>query len=467
MKKIILLIASILFSTLFYQKHFGLNIFLFSLITTGILVFFYPKKRKQKQIIIIASIYIITAFQVFLYHNTLSIITNLISFFLFVGSISEKKASIYIKFFNGFYSTIVSTFALYFERVENEIEQVKKQEINYMHWLKIIGIPIIIITIFIALYRNANPVFDSIISKIDFSFINVQWLLFTGLGYYLLNNITNPLTINPTTNKDLNTSDNLNKKRLKEVSEEKLKSENQLGLILMVLLNILLVFLLITDTLFLTQTASESKISAVELSIQVHKGINSLIISIIFAIILIIYFFRGNLNFYKKNKALITATFIWIILNSILVIVTVFKNYQYVYTFGLTYKRIGVFIYLFLSFLGLVYTFIKVKNIKNIVFLFRKNIEIAFAILVITSFINWDDFIAKYNLSKVEKRHLDVTYLLKLPNTANTLKQYKDNNTNYQVEKFSTEIEKKYQKHQMGLTNNSWQEIVFENLNNQ
>ena len=182
----------------------------------------------------------------------------------------------------------------------------------------------------------------------------------------------------------------------------------------MVLLNILIVFLLITDVIFLTQ--SSNNISAVELSVQVHQGINALIISIILAIALIVYFFRGSLNFYKHTKFLKTATYIWITLNSILVLVTLFKNYQYVHSFGLTYKRIGVFFYLLLAFIGLVLTYIKVKNIKNIVFLFRKNIEISFIVLVVSSFINWDVFITKYNVSYVQKTQLDIAYLLRLPN---------------------------------------------------
>ena len=460
MKKIILLITSILFSSLFYQNNLGLNIFIFSLSTTAVLAFFNLQKIKERSTLIKAVIYIITAVLVFFNHNTLSLFTNIISFFLFVGSISNSKSSIYIEFLNGLYTAIVAAFVLYFDNINNEIEQVKKQEINYAHWLKIIGIPIIVISVFIGLYRNANPVFDTIISKIDFSFINLQWLLFTALGYYLMYNITNPITIEPATEIDLKTTNSLNKNSLKELSEEKLKSENQLGLILMVSLNLLIAFLLITDVIFLTQNISS--LSAVELSVQVHQGINALIVSIILAIALIIYFFRGNLNFYKQNKSLKTATFIWIVLNSILVIVTLFKNYQYVYSFGLTYKRIGVFIYLLLTFSGLLLTFIKIRDVKNIVFLLRKNIEIAFAVLLISSFINWDVFITKYNVNYVKNSQLDISYLLWLPNNSTILKKYNDED---KIESDNS-INTKYNQHIANLENNSWQEFTFENLLN-
>ncbi len=455
MKKIILIIASIAFSMLFYKNNFGLNIFIFSLITTGILAFLHPKKMKQKAVFINATIYITTAILVFFNHNTLSVFTNTVSFFLFIGSFSHNKSSIYVKFLNGFYTTIAAAFSNYFDKVNNEIEQVKKQDINYLHWLKIIGIPLLVVSVFIGLYRNANPVFDTIISKIDFSFINLQWLLFTALGYYFMYNISNPLEIEPLTKTDLKTDNQLKKTTI--LDQEKLKSENQLGLILMVLLNVLLLFLLLTDVFYVIKAKT---LSAVELSIQVHQGINALIVSIILAIALIIYFFRGNLNFYKHNKFLKTTTFIWIALNSILVFVTIFKNYQYVHSFGLTYKRIGVFIYLLLTFTGLIFTFIKVKNIKNIIYLFRKNLEIAFGVLFISSFINWDVFITKYNVNYVKNNQLDIDYLLWLPNNSDILNKYNNENkiTNYNSAK------NKYNKHLSKLESNSWQEMNFENF---
>ncbi|HIE44907.1 MAG TPA: hypothetical protein EYP87_01730 [Flavobacteriaceae bacterium] len=127
MKKIILIITSILFSSLFYQNNLGLNIFIFSLSTTAVLAFFNPQKIKERSTLIKAVIYIITAVLVFFNHNTLSLFTNIISFFLFVGSISNSKSSIYIEFLNGLYTAIVAAFVLYFDNINNEIEQVKKQ----------------------------------------------------------------------------------------------------------------------------------------------------------------------------------------------------------------------------------------------------------------------------------------------------------------------------------------------------
>lgn len=54
-----------------------------------------------------------------------------------------------------------------------------------MYWLKIIGIPIIVISVFIGLYRNANPVFDTIISKIEFSY-KLIIIIISGIAAYFI-----------------------------------------------------------------------------------------------------------------------------------------------------------------------------------------------------------------------------------------------------------------------------------------
>ena len=109
------------------------------------------------------------------------------------------------------------------------------------------------------------------------------------------------------------------------------------------LLNVLLVFFIVTDIMSL-MTMDTSKAS--ELSDLVHSGINTLIASILIAIAIILYFFRRNLNFYSENRILKHLTFIWIALNIMLIVLIAIKNQNYITSFGLTYKRIGVHIYI-------------------------------------------------------------------------------------------------------------------------
>ena len=56
---------------------------------------------------------------------------------------------------------------------------------------------------------------------------------------------------------------------------------------------------------------------------------------------------------------------IWIILNAVLIVSTIIKNSEYVSSFGLTYKRLGVYAFLILAIIGLVYTFLKIAKQKT------------------------------------------------------------------------------------------------------
>ncbi len=458
MKQLFNIIAAIGFSTLFYKQGLGLNLIVFSMLTISIL-FTNRKAAFTKTNVIIKTIgYLISGIAVFLYQSDLAIIANILSFFILVGTVSEHKTAIYISWLNGCYTTIAAFFHRYQERLQqsNNEDTIEKRKIDYLYWIKIVGIPAIVIILFIGLYRNGNPVFDNLISKIDFSFINLQWVLITVLGYYLFNNISRPIAIEPLTKTDLSTGNGL--LRTENPSEKKLEGEKQLGVVLMSALNLLITLFLITDIAYVLQTDITN---ASEFSNSVHSGINALIASIIFAIVIILYFFRGDLNFYKKNKNLKWLTYVWIILNSALVIVISIKNYQYITSFGLTYKRIGVNVYLLLTLIGLFTTLIKVSNIKNLWYLLRVNTQIAFAILILSSTFNWDNTITFYNLNNAERT--DTNYLILLSDN-NTLLLKESINSPLFSEIQRESINRKYNHYITRLENHSWQEYLYDNF---
>ena len=456
MKNISLFIGALLFSTLFHQQGIGLNLSVFSLLTITLLIIYNKNSFKKQSTIVFSIVYIITAISLFLYKSNLSIIANIIAFFTLIGHVSEQNSSIYISWLNGLYTSISGVFHRNFTVIKKEEKVVLKQKVDYLHLTKIIAIPLTVIIIFISLYKNGNPMFGKLVSKIDFSFINIQWLLVAVLGYYLLSNISKPIRVDQATNYDLSTGNTLEKKG--EIKLEYYKKENQLGFILITLLNVLIIFFLINDITYLIST---NDLRASAFSNQVHSGINALITSIVIAILIILYFFRGNLNFYRANKNIKTVAYIWIMLNIILVINIAIKDYQYIYYFGFTYKRIGVLIYLLLTIIGLLTTTIKVKQIKNFWYLFRINTLTAFTILIITSTINWDSCITYYNLNYAKS--MDFNYLINLSNN-NTflLKDYIDEN-NLSIEREGA-VERKFKNYVIKLKDKNWQEIQFDNL---
>lgn len=456
MKKLILFIAALTFSTLFYDKNIGINLFLFSALSVVILVINNSDDFKNKKNLLYACIYLATGLAVFFHDSALAIIANTISFFTLIGLLSQSKASIYVAWLNGLYTTIAGFFHRNFDVNETTQTVESKKDIDYLHLVKIILIPVAIVIIFIGLYQNGNPIFNNIIEKIDFSFINIQWLLFTGLGYYLFANIHKPTEVEPATSQDIKTSNLLFK--TKDFSIPKLKQENQLGTILIALLNILIVIFLITDITFILNNLD---IRASVFSNQVHNGINALIVSIIIAIIILLYVFRGNLNFCKENKTIKNLAFAWILLNAVLVLSIAVKNSQYIYYFGLTYKRIGVLVYLVLTLTGLITTLIKIEKTKNIWYLFRLNTKASFVVLVIAAMINWDYHITNYNFKHAKS--MDINYLIDLSNNNTFL--LKEKAETVALDENSLErIQKKYENYCMELYNNDWQELQYDSF---
>src|SRR4029078_3225426 len=111
----------------------------------------------------------------------------------------------------------------------------------------------------------------------------------------------------------------------------------------------------------------------INLSEYVHEGTGLLIFSILLAMVLLLFFFRGNLNFYKQNKWLRAGAYAWLLQNSILAVSVLFRDYYYIQHYGLAYKRIGVLIFLAMVLMGLITVFIKIQKRKTAYYLLRVN----------------------------------------------------------------------------------------------
>ena len=92
----------------------------------------------------------------------------------------------------------------------------------------------------------------------------------------------------------------------------------------------------------------------------------------------------------------------WIVLNSLLVLSALIKNTEYIYHWGLTYKRLGVYAFLILSVIGLIFTYLKIEHRKTNFYLFNQMIWYFYGTLLLCSFVNWGYLGTIYNI-KVQK----------------------------------------------------------------
>ena len=239
-----------------------------------------------------------------------------------------------------------------------------------------------------------------------FDLISFGWLFFTLSGFWLVFSFFNPTEITKLVNFDENTPDNLLREKTgkdhqikRDFSLLHLKYEYKTGWLSFGLLNLLILLFNFIDIFYLLSGQLPNDVSY---SAFVHQGVNTLILSIVLAITLVMYFFRGNLNFFRNNRKLKIMAYLWILQNILLLGATAYKNGLYIAEYGLTYKRIGVYCYLLLALAGLITTYIKVYQVKTNWFLVRKNAWIFYAVMIIATFFNWARIVTAYNLDKFQ-----------------------------------------------------------------
>ena len=62
-----------------------------------------------------------------------------------------------------------------------------------------------------------------------------------------------------------------------------------------------------------------------------------------------LYYFRGRLNYHSKNKTLKLLAYVWIAQNIFMILSTAYRNNMYIEESGISYKKIGLYVYLMLS----------------------------------------------------------------------------------------------------------------------
>lgn len=425
-KKNILLGTSVLYySYLFYEQSAGINLLIFNLALVAIVLYLKNDIWKMATWTAVALGCLLSSACIVYHHTQLAITANLISLVALAGLSNEKHVSLVTALANSltslFSSHIIAlTDRLGFNKIDETPEQTKAQDIAVERFAKKarkIAIPIVVTAVFLFIYMGANPAFNHLISNLftSSSFaISWSWVFFTLGGFMLLFPFFFPYTIAELIGWDLGSSDRLSRIRrsVKDATFKMLdlRNEYQTGWLMFAMLNGLLLIVNSLDVYYLW--IIKRLPAGIVYADYVHQGVYALILSIVLAISIILYFFRKNLNFYAYNQLLKNVTYAWILQNAFLLFTTYYKTMTYVNQFGLTHKRIGVFVYLTLTLIGLTTTFIKIYSIKGNWFLFRKNTWAFYTVLLIAACFNWDRIITSHNLQNIDNKEIDLVYLI-------------------------------------------------------
>jgi hypothetical protein len=310
--------------------------------------------------------------------------------------------------------------------------------------LRLAMIPLFIVFLFHSIYASANPIYNTYtLSVQDFIYNNLEKvfymftaerILFLLSGMILIMGILYNINISFFKNTEkqfLNTlkrdkaykiysrikvqtnEPNNSRFRIFKFKINSLHNENKTGLILIALVNLLLLALNIIDIQFTWLNFDPGTID--NMAYYVHDGTYLLILSIVMSMLIVLYYFRGNQNFYSKYTILKYGAYLWLFQNGIMAVSLALRNIYYIqYYFALSFKRIGVMVFIILVFAGLVTMFIKLRDKKSLFWLLKVNAAAAFIFLLIMSGINWESKIADFNLSNPKKDSIDYAYLLQL-----------------------------------------------------
>lgn len=419
-KKNILIIGSlIMYCFLFYKQTIGINILLFNLLLIISLLVADRSLLKSKKWLIVACCSLISAAGSLLYGSFLSAFANVISLLLLANISLEKEASLFFSLIQSITSYIVTPVLRLFKSTEvfdrktEEENNTKESFFSLGNILKIV-IPAALLLFFFQIYKNSNPVFYAFIDRLH---LNISWdfIQFTIFGLFLMYGFFKQSKINVLAQKDQSFGNNIKGFSPSEASVfTSGKKEYDAAQITFISLNLLLLVVNSLDIQFIFNSQNHS---AYTYSRYVHQGINSSVFSVLIAILVTLYFFRGNLNFAAGNKRIKRLAATWIILNIILLFICFEKNTAYIRECGLTHKRIGVYFYIFIIFIGLLTTLFKIYKIKSNMYLVRINTWFLFLTLTFSCLFNWNRIILEYNIrNKPEISHY--YYLYNLPETS-------------------------------------------------
>ncbi len=400
---------------LFYAQSFGFNSLVFAILAVLLSFFEQPTLIRQPHWRIASMAYIMAGLATAWHASDWAISSYFVAFWVLVGMKFDARSNVLVGLLNGILASNIFGFVGKINLFIRDISTALAKYLSFLPRTKAATflLPALITIVFYFLYSFANPDFRIQLSWPEL-YLNYALIFSIAWAAILLAPLFFESGLKTITQSEIEISSDLkrsktNKSKLR-IPTLGLLNENKQAVLMFAMLNILICLFLIFNCWQLFQPSTKG------FSQQVHESFYTLIISIILAIVLILYFFRGNQNFYHANHTLIKLAHLWIILNAVLALFTLYKNTIYVEAFGLTYKRIGVYIGLILTIIGLFITFIKVVRVKTNWYLIRQNAWIVYCFFIGYGLIDWDRVIVSFNLHHA--KYTDYEYIYSLGPTA-------------------------------------------------
>ena len=393
----IILASSLIFTLLFYNESIGVNLAIFALLLTGLICYFFQERFTERTHLILVVTSVLSCLAFAWYGDFASFLALSMSVLFLQFKTQEKELKI-IQVFPLVFLNAFTTLG----RVFMFSQWLPERKIHNNFTKKLVAyfiIPAIFLIVFFTAYSFGSSHFSSLLTDYTLDIDIVEVVLIGILGFYISFSFWNywvPEVCyekNELLNNDFNNIAEI--KNQQTFSFLDLDFERKSGEVTLVLLNFMLLIFIITynyEQFF-------EVVKNPNLSADTHERVNSVIFSIIMAVGLILFYFKGGFNFDKKAANLKKLAKIWIVLNGLLIVSTFIKNSEYIAVQGLTYKRLGVYAFLVLAIIGLVFVFLKITKQKTNAYLANQMVWYFYGTVLICSFVNWGNLITNYNIS--------------------------------------------------------------------
>lgn len=457
MKKLsIILGSSLLFTLLFYNEDLGLNWAIFGLVQIGLICYLFKEKLVTRLHLVLVITSILSCFAFAWYADFPSFLAMALS----VVFLQFKTQEPNLKLLQVFPLVIVNGIAS-LGRIFMFSQYIPKRKVNSSFAKQLIAyfiIPAVFLGLFLMVYSFGSDHFSAMFTDYYLDIDAWQAFVLAALGFYISFTFWNYWIPEVCYQKNELLANDFNE----EVKTENKNSfsfleidfERKSGEITLFLLNALLIVFIVTynyEQFF--EIVEKSKLSS-----DTHERVRAVIFSIIMAIGVILFYFKGGFNFDEKAHNLKKMAKMWIVLNAVLIVSTIIKNSEYVLYFGLTYKRLGVYAFLILAIIGLMISFIKISRQKTNAFLFNRMLWYFYGTILLCSFVNWGNLITRYNIAV--NKGVEPDFLKSLNYNEEYRQQYFPDSSIDSIQFFDKNRDINYEKNKSFLSKTLYYEFV-------
>jgi hypothetical protein len=420
MKTKFLILMGVAYTMLFWHGQVGVNVFLFDgLLLVGLLRL-RPELARQPTFRWAVAMLLPAALSIVLVHGVGSQVAHHLSFLLLIGFVQARELRfIWFALLLGVYALVKAPIVLLGEVSSRLPDHPAGRSAG--GWLRQLGGPVLIVIPFFLLYLVGSAAFNRTMDWVGEgleALFRIGHFPYAAMLFGMALILVFPLFGMRYTGRLNEIAGKFTDRMTRRRSQDRtrifmvlgLRNELRRGVLTVGLLNVLLLVMNLTDVVDVWLSPMDR--DAAELSRFVHEGTYSLIASIVLAALVVLYFFRGNLNFFGPGRLLRKLTITWLAQNAFLALSVGVRNWHYVREYGLAYGRVHVAFVLLLILIGLFTLYRKVRGRLSLSYLLQANGLSIWLLLVAYGAVNWPGVITRYNLNYPAER-VDWDYLVR------------------------------------------------------